>query len=196
MKWNVYVEDINKNEIEIFNVFDHWRFKEEVEKHLKKYKNKEEFAESLKHSTMYYFWCKAEWEIVITEWVPHITNEELDRINKDSKEFELKYGKTPYCHYINPKNGIKIDVYDQLKLNWDSFVDYVWNTKIHRPRKKYGYWEYNPDGNDWGIGAWVCSECGAKNDNLGCDEHPHLSPYLFSGAQFCPHCGLPMKPKN
>ena len=24
---------------------------------------------------------------------------------------------------------IKIDVYDQIKLNWDLFVDYVWNER-------------------------------------------------------------------
>ena len=196
MKWNVYREDLSSRTIEVYNVFNHGGFRAEVEKHLARYTNKEEFKEQLKRSAMYYFWCKAEHEVVIADWPVHITNEELQRINQQAKDFEDKYDKPLCLHYVNPKYGIKIDIYDQLMLNWDEFVDYVWNTKIHRPRKKYGHWVYSPNGNDWSIGAWVCSECGAKNDNLGCDEHPHLSPYLFAGAQFCPHCGLPMKAKE
>ena len=34
---------------------------------------------------------------------------------------------------------LKIDVYDQLKMNWDHFVDYVWQfAPKKRPRTKEG----------------------------------------------------------
>lgn len=31
--------------------------------------------------------------------------------------------------WISRGDDVKIDVYDQLKLNWDTFVDYLWNNK-------------------------------------------------------------------
>ena len=49
---------------------------------------------------MYYFWSKAEWEIILSPWCG----------GRDTKD-------------------IKIDVYDQVMNNWDIFVDYVFNSK-------------------------------------------------------------------
>ena len=46
---------------------------------------------------MYRFWSKFEWELVLTEWT--------GRDNPTQK---------------------KVDVYDQLLLNWDRFIDYLW----------------------------------------------------------------------
>jgi hypothetical protein len=191
MKWNVYIENINSNEIKVFNIFDHCSFREDVEKYFKKYKNKEEFAEHLKRSLTYYFWSKCEWEVVITGWIPHITMEELDRLNSEREKTLKEYNREPYRLYVNPELGIKIDVYNQVMNNWDIFLDYCWNSKIHRPRKKYSNWEYDPNGMDWGIGAWRCRECRTKNDDLG--NTKDIDPYLFAGSKFCPHCGLPMK---
>ena len=54
----------------------------------------------------------------------------------------------------------------------------------------HGAWRYNPNGNDWGIGAWQCSECGVKNDNLGTDNY--FAPHLYAGSNYCPHCGAKM----
>ena len=39
-----------------------------------------------------------------------------------------KRGNEPRVLNICPTVGSKIDIYDQLMLNWDYFVDYVWNT--------------------------------------------------------------------
>lgn len=136
LKWIVYRHDFNGQKIKTFNIFDHGRFCEDVEKHFKKYKNKDEFAEHLKRSLMYYYWSKSEWEVVITEWVPHITMEELDRLNTEREKTLKEYNREPYVLYINPDVGKKIDVYEQVMNNWDIFFDYVWNSKIHRPRKK------------------------------------------------------------
>ena len=54
-----------------------------------------------------------------------------------------------------------------------------------------GKWDYDADGNDWGIGAWVCSICKCKNDNLGCDNL--FSPHIYAGSKYCPHCGADMR---
>ena len=51
-------------------------------------------------------------------------------------------------------------------------------------------WIYDENGNDWGLGAWICSQCGSKNDNLGMNKD--IDPYVFAGSKFCPHCGLRM----
>lgn len=107
LKWYVYYHSINSQTIKTYNIFNHYGFVQDIEKYFKKYKNKEEFAEKLKSSLMYYFWSKSEWEVLIYPWCG----------GRDTKE-------------------IKIDVYDQVMNNWDIFVDYVWNSKIHRPRKK------------------------------------------------------------
>lgn len=35
------------------------------------------------------------------------------------------------CPWVGKADDIKIDVYDQLMLNWDKFVDYVWS-EVHK----------------------------------------------------------------
>lgn len=55
---------------------------------------------------------------------------------------------------------------------------------------RHGRWVYDPDGMDFNLGAWVCSECKAKNDNLGGLQR--INPYHFVGSRFCPNCGAKM----
>lgn len=103
LSWNVYVENINTKEIEIYNIFKHEKFKEEV---LRAFKDSwdekdvdasiETFKAKLTNICEYYYWGKTEWEVVISDWPP-------------SENFKTK----------------KISVYDQLMLNWNSFIYYV-----------------------------------------------------------------------
>ena len=129
LEWNVHTYDFNGKEIKIFNIFNHSRFLEDVKKDLKKYETKKEFAEKLLGHLFYYYGSKCEWEVVITSWVPHITMSELDRLNAEREESKRKYDRDPYSLYINPNVSKKIDVYEQVTLNWDLFVDYVWSHK-------------------------------------------------------------------
>lgn len=59
---------------------------------------------------------------------------------------------------------------------------------------RHGRWLYDPDGMDFNLGAWVCSECKAKNDNLGGSKRSskRINPYLFVGSRYCPNCGAKM----
>lgn len=100
LEWNVYRIDHMKNKVEIFNVFDHWRFRDEMIKTLLDSDTKEEFSEELRHSVFYYFAWKFEYEICITSVFSH--KEETDT---------------------------KIDIRHQLLLNWDRFIDYLWGNK-------------------------------------------------------------------
>ena len=79
---------------------------------------------------MYWFWCKSEHEVVITSWPVYIDKAELDRLNTEYEEYNNKWGQYPYKINVSPDVGEKVDVYSQItSLNWDIFVNYVWNHK-------------------------------------------------------------------
>ena len=55
---------------------------------------------------------------------------------------------------------------------------------------QHGRWVYDPNGMDFNLGAWVCSECKTRNNNLG--GMRRINPYQFVGSRFCPNCGAKM----
>lgn len=108
--WNVYIEDYNKREIKVFNVFNHYTFFENCKKEFRRYsrhKDIEKLEHEIKGWAMYCFWSKCEYEIILTSW-------------PEKKDFK----------------DIKIDIYDQLNLNWDSFFKYVIEHKADFLRKE------------------------------------------------------------
>ena len=107
LEWNVYVGDFNAKKIETHNVFHHTRFVEDCRKAAKKFKDdKAAFAEEVRHSLMYYYWSKCEWEVIISHWPP-------------AKGFD----------------DSKVDVYSQVMLNWDRFIDYLWENRKELTKK-------------------------------------------------------------
>lgn len=100
MEWNVYYYDINRQKITTFNIFRHGRFREDVQEHLRTYDDKAEFAEAVRKELSYYFWCKSEYEVLIRAWCGG-----------------------------NGKEEIKIDIYSQVMLNFNKFIDYLWSQK-------------------------------------------------------------------
>jgi hypothetical protein len=129
MQWNVFYENVNSRQIEEFNIFKHGSFAKDVEKLLKQGLSKKNFAEKLKKTVQYYFWSKAEYEVIVTSWPVYIDAEELDRINAEYEEHNEKWGCYPYVVKIDPNVGRKIDIYQQVMLNFNVFCDYVWNYK-------------------------------------------------------------------
>lgn len=100
--WNVYYEDWNAKEIRIRNIFDHYSFVKDCAKDLKKLKDDREAAEErIRRNLLYYFWAKCEHEVVITAWV-NPKNEDIDR---------------------------KVDIYEQVYINWHIFFEYVWERR-------------------------------------------------------------------
>ena len=93
-----------------------------------KYKTKEEFAERLHHEVLYRFWAKSEWEVIVTTWPPYVDSEEIDRLVKE-REDRIKSWGNFYCTDVRLEHGVKLDVYTQLALNWDRFIDYVWKNR-------------------------------------------------------------------
>lgn len=105
--WNVYVENINRQKIEVYNIFEHGGFMEDLIKAKKEYQKnikleglekspKEIFEEQVRRALLYHYWSKCEWEIILTSWPP-------------SSNF----------------NDEKIDVYSQVMNNKQIFMDYV-----------------------------------------------------------------------
>lgn len=66
LEWNVF---IFRDKFTIYNVFDHSSFKDHVATGAKKCKTKKEFAPLLMNNLRYYFWARAEWEVVLTPWI-------------------------------------------------------------------------------------------------------------------------------
>lgn len=108
MEWYAYRYDFNRRKIEKINIFIHSKFNEDVEILLSEEKDKQKFKDKLKRILMYYYWAKAEWEIVI---YPLVGDE---------------------------KSREKIDIYDQVMMNYDKFVDYVWSFRKNGMENKYG----------------------------------------------------------
>lgn len=65
--------------------------------------------------------------------------------------------------------------------------------KEQEPKK--GHWIMDPDGMDWNLSAWRCSECGGRNDCLPThvDGKPVKNIYRWAGSQYCPNCGAKME---
>ena len=60
---------------------------------------------------------------------------------------------------------------------------------------RHGRWIWNPDGMDWGLGAWCCSKCKAKAETWWAND-PKYNPFLCSGGHFCGNCGARMDLKD
>lgn len=100
---------------------------------MKSMKKKNADSDTVRALECYYYWSKCEWECVITDTHPHIGQRELDRILDDCYRKLTK--DAPPCRFshVNLSDADKIDVYDQLRLNWDEFVEYVWG--FRKPQK-------------------------------------------------------------
>lgn len=101
LEWNVFWEDPNKRKIVVRDIFQHAGFWNSCLVIKKKYSNdKETFGEKLRWALQGYFWCRCEYELVMSDWPP-------------SEGFD----------------GRKVDIFEQIDINWDRFLDYVWNNK-------------------------------------------------------------------
>ena len=57
-----------------------------------------------------------------------------------------------------------------------------------------GEWKLDPNGMDWNIPAWRCSECGFVANYIGVEVNGlGNNPMNWAGSNFCPNCGIRMK---
>ena len=135
--WNVFNE--RNGEVFPVNIFEYnYKFVEDLLKIKKKYKdNFEEFASAVRDSLQYYYWSKSEYETIITSWPPYIESEELDRLNSEKAKRIQESGEF-YRASVNLNVGHKIDIYTQVMMNWDRFIEYIWDNKHLITPKKLG----------------------------------------------------------
>lgn len=92
--WKVWT--IRNDEVVEYDIFNHWKFVED----LKKIKlDDKDFEEKVRRELAYYFRGKYEHEIEVTDLLMH-------------------------CKYR------KIDIYEQVMLNFDRFIEYLKNNQI------------------------------------------------------------------
>ena len=68
----------------------------------------------------------------------------------------------------------------------------VWEAVPVPPHEVFGTWEWDPDGMDWGIGAWKCSNCGSKAETWWAKDG-NSNPLKFAGSHYCGNCGATMR---
>lgn len=126
MKWNVILKKDRSGELCSFNVFDDAEFRMNIEKLFERKYDKKRFLEELDREAHYSFWAKIEWETIFTTWPPYITKDEIERII-NAYHVNRKPGEPlPDKIEVTPEHFRKIDVYAQLRANWERFSDYVW----------------------------------------------------------------------
>ena len=132
LEWNVLREDWNDRSIYVFNIFDNYTFRTGVmEASRKHFLNFKKFSKEVRSSIMYAFWSKSEYEVVVTSWPPYIDREEHERILKEFTENK----KQIRCD-ANLCVAEKIDIADQIFLNWDKFIRYLWKNRFRLMKGK------------------------------------------------------------
>ena len=129
MQWNVLLHDVNAGTITTWNIFKHGGFTKDVEKLLAADLDREYFSELLQQRIRYYFGTRSEYEIVVTSWPPYMNGADIVKLNKEYEDHKATRGKYPYKLDVALDVGKKMDIYDQVMLNWDVFVDYVLSNK-------------------------------------------------------------------
>lgn len=127
LHWFVYRNKADT--IEPYDVFKHGRFVEDVRDALKSCPTRDQFEAELGRAAMYNFWAKCEYEIVLTSWPYGVNKSNIEKAAKELEDYALRWGHYPLRVGIDLEVSEKIDIYDQLRLNWDRFVDYVWSAK-------------------------------------------------------------------
>ena len=137
LEWYVFNHDHNSHQIVPVNVFHHsLYFMEGLIEAKKKYgKDFKQFSTRVRDILRYSYWSKCEYETVITSLLPYIDKKEFLRI-KEEYDKRISEGKEFYREDVHLTVGYKIDVYTQVMMNWDKFIEYVWNNKRLITREK------------------------------------------------------------
>lgn len=126
LSWKVIWDDINKHEIGTYDLFKsgYW---ERVARELKQtFPNRKEWENRFRTKLMSQYWCRSEYEVIVASWPPSIEIAELERLNSEVRRYEENYEHKPYRVTPHIEKAEKIDIYSQLEMNWDIFIDYVW----------------------------------------------------------------------
>ena len=127
--WNVFMYDDATNRIVVVDVFHtSVRFREGLYRLKKEYLKKHRgdfgwFDKELRNAAMSAYWLKYEYEIGLTSWPVYVA--------RTIAEVAIQESKNPKHIMVLPECYEKIDVYTQLRINWDAFARYTFeNVKL------------------------------------------------------------------
>lgn len=102
MVWNVFLYDERRDSRytpEKFNIFQNCSFKKAVEELFSiPEQTREQITSEIRRLAMWQFWSRCQYEFILLSWPP-----------RDGEQ------------------GYKMDVFEQLEMNWERFIDYVWD---------------------------------------------------------------------
>lgn len=120
VKWYVKRHDFNTDQIVDFNIFDSSKFNDCLDKLMADEERMKDFKENLRRILSYCFWCKSEYEVMMSGF--KYFNEK-----KFIEEFEGKTAEEVmdlYEQCVRAKD-YKIDVYSQVLPNIDILAEYI-----------------------------------------------------------------------
>ena len=121
--WNVYWYDFNEKTIEKRNIFNlstkFYKGFEKIRKEVKKH-NFEWFNLELRKLAQCCYWSKVEYEILATDVFASVEKEKMLENYLNTKGEWIQ----PLCNFLKTRE--KIDIFEQLELNWDAFSNYVY----------------------------------------------------------------------
>ena len=126
MKWNVILQDAATGKFQPYNIFEYRDFRLSMENLFKKQYPEERFLKELDFEIHYFFWAKIEWEIFIATPSNYIDKEEISRIISEYHVNRPSEQEIPEHIGVNVMKYQKIDVYRQLRDNWERFSEYMW----------------------------------------------------------------------
>lgn len=129
--WNVIAEDFNSG-IGYVNVFDYnWPFRAYVYSAYKNYKEDfNSFAKEVHSALMHEYWARSEYEVVVSSWPTGIDEKEVARLADEIENEKKRFPDAAHQRvYPNLEKAVKIDVYDQVLMNWEQFINYLWTNK-------------------------------------------------------------------
>lgn len=137
LTWYVFNEE--QGRIVPINIFEYnWIFLKSLIEIKEAYPDDfEMFANEVRSALSHEYWSRSEYETIVTSWPPYVDSGEVARLNSVKKEFKSKYGNFIRTD-VRLETAFKIDVYTQIMLNWDRFIEYVWNNKELISRKAFG----------------------------------------------------------
>lgn len=101
LEWWVYFGDFNAGEIKRYNIFAHSGFWQDLVKCARERNDDfDGFSAFVYYRLQYYFWAKCEYEVIV--------------------------GHFPGGARFKDR---KVDIFDQILMNWDRFIEYVWENR-------------------------------------------------------------------
>lgn len=83
--------------------------------------NFDTFAKEMHHIVMYLFHGRSEFEQYLTDNVPCIDKEEINRLIEEREK-----SSSNYRYHVQLSWGSQMDIAFQIFANWDAFIAYMW----------------------------------------------------------------------